>query len=81
MRTVVAVWPLAAKMLMDCENFMLAALNFRKVDILWNFYLYYTNCSFKCTFEPCKGVFRDKPLIIAVLYNFQFAEILNSQET
>ena len=28
-----------------------------KVEIFWNFYLYYTNCSFKYTFEPFKRCF------------------------
>ena len=31
--------------------------------------------------NPIEGVFSDKPLIIAVILNFQFAEILDSQET
>ena len=37
---------------------MLAALNFK---ILWN--LYFTNYSFRCTFEPFKCILSDKPLI------------------
>jgi hypothetical protein len=29
-----------------------------KVEILWKFYLYYTNCTFKCIFEPFKLCFQ-----------------------
>ena len=31
--------------------------------------------------NPKKGVFRDKPLKMKEILNFQFADILNSQET
>jgi hypothetical protein len=84
MRKGVALWPLAAKILMACEREKNSCSNdfvsytLLKVDILWNFCLYYTNFSFKC---PLECVFSDKPLIIAFIFNFQFAEILDSQGT
>ena len=37
-----------------------------KVKILWNFYLYYTTCSFKCTIEPFKRSFQWQICVILV---------------
>ena len=49
-----------------------------KVEILWQFYLYYTIWSFECTFKPNKS---NKPFINTEIKNSQFAEILNVPET
>ena len=68
MRKVVAMQPLDAEMLMDCGNviglhgFYACSTEFfsntvLKVEILWKFYLFYTNCSFKCTIEPFSRYF------------------------
>ena len=68
MRKGVAMWPLAAEILMDCGNFMLAALNFSLKHVLkLNLYgtftyiipIFHSNAHL----NPLTGVFSDKPLI------------------
>ena len=67
-------------------NCMLAALNFSYIHFFnlkyygtfnYNTQIVYSNAHL----NPLKGVFKDKPFIIAVILNFQFAEILCSRET
>ena len=86
MRKDVAVQPLAAEILMDCRNCMLAVLNFTLIHFLK--LKYYETLTYitqivhsNAHFTPLKCVFNEEPLIIVVILNFQFAEILDSQET
>ena len=57
------------------RNFILAPLNYTllTVEILWNLQIVHLYEHL----NPLKGVFSDKPLIIAVIQNFQFAYILD----
>ena len=81
-----AMWPLAAEILMDCGNVMLAALNFSLIHFLkLKFYGTFTYIiqivHSNAHLNPLKGVFSNISLIFGVILNFQFAEILDSQET
>ena len=80
-----AVWALAAKILMDCGNFMLAVLNFSIIHFLklkfYGTYTYTTQIVHSNSHLNPLKVFSNKPLIIAGILKFQFVEILDSQET
>ena len=65
---------------------MLAALNFSLIQFLklkcYGTFTYIAQIGHSnVNFNPLKGVFSDKPLIIVVILNFQFVEILDSQES
>ena len=85
MRKEVAAQPLGAEILIVCRNIMLASLNFSfmhlKVEILWKFFLYYTNCSFKFTFESLKRYFQWQTPQNCRYLKLSICENLNSEES
>ena len=85
MSKLVAVLTLSEEMLMGCGKFMLAALNLSLICFLklncygtFTYSMQYVHSNSSLNLQ--KGPFRDKPLLIAEISNFQFAEILNSKE-
>ena len=67
MRKCVVVWPSAAEIYWVCGNFRLAAVNFSLICFVK--LKYYSNCSFKCTFEPCKRYFQCRTLVCKIEMN------------
>ena len=71
MRKTVAMQPLASEILMDCGNYMLAALNFSFIKLKLKYYGTFTYITqivhSYAHLNPLQGVFSDKPLIIAVV--------------
>ena len=78
-RTFVAVWPLAMEISWDCGN--LFSYMLLKLKYNGNFNHFTQIVHSNAHLNPLKGISNDKPLIIAEILNFQFAEIFNSKET
>ena len=82
MRKDLVMQSLTVEILMDCTQKIASS-----TDIFSYTLKYYGNFTFitqivhsDAHLNPSEGIFSDKQLIIAEISNFQFAEILNTQE-
>ena len=62
-----AVWPNAAEIFKDCGNVMLSLIHIFKLKYYGIVTCITQFCHSNAHFNPLKGVFSDKPLIIAVI--------------